>query len=150
MPFEPRLADPTRRQLLILPVVAGAIYLWDHKDRSEAHFDVKQVLLEQAKQLMAAGAIVLDVRERAAYETRHIAGALLAPLSSLATRIPASLEAARTQPVIVYCGDGSSLGPQGTHILNQAGFTNAVNLQPGLQGWASAGLPIEHGEGRQA
>ena len=50
---------------------------------------------------------------------------------------------------MVYCGDGTTLGPEGTHILNKAGFAGAVNLKPGIQGWAAAGLPIEQGKGKK-
>jgi len=150
MPSTPLDVDQVRRTLLVLPVAAGAIYLFGYSERPEMKFDVKEVLLEEAKTLIAAGALILDVRERAAYETRHIAGALLAPVSSLVAAIPASLEVARTMPLVVYCGDGTTLGPKGTHILNKAGFASAVNLKPGIQGWASAGLPIEQGPGKQA
>ena len=99
---------------------------------------------------MAKGALVIDVRDRAAYEARHIAGAISAPVATLSTAIPASLESARTLPIVVYCGDGTTLGPEGTLVLNKAGFPGAVNLKPGIQGWASAGLPIEHGKGKPA
>ena len=141
----------SRRGLLLLPVVAGCLYLLDQSPSPEAPaFDVKEVLLDEARLLIAAGALVLDVRERAAYESRHIAGALLAPLSVLSAGIPASLEHARTLRILVYCGDGTTLGPKGTHLLNAAGFAGAVNLKGGIQGWASAGLPIEHGPGKHA
>jgi rhodanese-related sulfurtransferase len=150
MPSIPREVDQVRRALLVLPVAVGAIYFLGHSDRSDPKISVKEVLLEEAKALIAAGALIVDVRERAAYEARHIAGALLAPVSTLAAAIPASLVAARTMPLVVYCGDGAALGPKGTQILNKAGFAGAVNLKPGLQGWASAGLPIEQGPGKQA
>jgi len=145
--------DPVvRRMLLWAPVAAGALYLIGQssgRDSAPA-FNVKEVLVEEAKALIAAGAWVLDVRERAAYEGRHIAGALLAPVSELAVAIPAALMAAREQPFVVYCGDGRTIGPRGTHLLNAAGLVRAVNLKPGIQGWASAGLPIEHGAGKHA
>jgi rhodanese-related sulfurtransferase len=141
----------SRRGFLLLPVFIGGLYLLGQSAPSkQPAYNVKEILLEEAKLLMAAGALVIDVRQRAAYEARHIAGAMLAPLSTLSSAIPASLEYARSLPVIVYCGDGSTLGPEGTHHLNKAGFAGAVNLKPGMQGWASAGLPIEHGPGKQA
>lgn len=141
--------DSTRRVLLTLPFVAGGLLAFGRSAR-RPEFDVKEILVEEARQLIAAGALVIDVRERAAYETRHIAGALLAPVATLSAAIPASLATARTQPVIVYCGDGATLGPEGTHMLNKAGFTQAVNLKPGIQGWVAAGLPVESGQGKQA
>ena len=144
--------DPVRRMLVWAPVAAGALYLFgqsEGKDSAPA-FKVKEVLIEEAKALMAAGAWVVDVRERAAYEGRHIAGALLAPVSVLEVAIPAALVAVRDLPLVVYCGDGRTIGPKGTHLLNAAGFAHAVNLTPGIQGWAAAGLPIETGAGKRA
>ena len=142
-------ANSTRRLLLTLPLVGGGLFLLGRSPKNP-EFNVKEVLVEEAKLLIAAGALVIDVRERAAYEAKHIAGALLVPVATLSAAIPASLEGARTQPVVVYCGDGTALGPEGTHLLNKAGFTQAVNLKPGIQGWVSAGLPIESGKGKQA
>ena len=142
-------ANSTRRLLLTLPLVGVGLFLLGRSPKNP-EFNVKEVLVEEAKLLIAAGALVIDVRERPAYEAKHIAGALLAPVATLSAAIPASLEGARTQPVVVYCGDGTALGPEGTHLLNKAGFTQAVNLKPGIQGWVSAGLPIESGKGKQA
>jgi len=147
------VTDPARRLLIAAPLAAGVLYLLGRSDgsgESRPPFDVKEVLLEEARALIAAGAWVVDVRTRAAYEARHLPGAVLAPLSSLEEVIPAAFAAARELPIVVYCGDGRSIGPEGTHLLNKAGFAGAVNLRPGIQGWANAGLPIEKGEGRRA
>lgn len=142
-------ANSARRLLLTLPLAAGGLFLLGRSQR-RPEFNVKEVMVEEARALIAAGALVIDVRERAAYEARHIAGALHAPVGSLSAAIPVSLATARAQPVVVYCGDGTTLGPEGTHVLNKAGFAQAVNLKPGIQGWVSAGLPIESGKGQQA
>jgi rhodanese-related sulfurtransferase len=147
----PSYATSNRRVLLLLPVAAGCLYLLGRSDAPKpAAFNVKEVLLEEAQVLIAAGALVIDVRDRAAYEAKHIAGAISAPVASLSAAIPASLEHARSLPVVVYCGDGATLGPEGTHILNKAGFAGAVNLKPGIQGWSSAGFPVEKGKGKPA
>ena len=142
--------ESSRRVLLLLPLAAGCLYLLGRPSTWQPDFNVKEVLIDEAKALIAAGALVIDVRDRAAYEARHIAGAISAPVATLSAAIPASLEGARSQPIVVYCGDGTTLGPEGTHVLNKAGFSGAVNLKPGIQGWASAGLPIEQGKGTQA
>ncbi|MBW8848621.1 MAG: rhodanese-like domain-containing protein [Burkholderiales bacterium] len=142
--------DSTRRLLVAAPLAAGVLYMLGRSDpNAPPAFNVKEVLLDEARALIAAGAWVVDVRERAAYEVRHLPGAVLAPVSSLAQSIPAALAAARELPVLVYCGDGRTIGPKGTHLLNAAGFAGAVNLKPGIQGWADAGLPIEKGAGRR-
>ena len=151
MPSQTSSVNQSRRLLLVLPLGAGALYLLGQsRSRKPRDFDVKEVLLEEARALIAAGALVLDVRERVAYETRHIAGAMLAPVTVLSAAIPLSLEHARTKPIVVYCGEGTALGPEGTYLLNKAGFAQAVNLKSGIQGWAAAGLPIEQGPGKQA
>lgn len=141
----------SRRALLLLPLAAGALYLLGQSgSRRRIDFNVKEVLLDEAQALIASGALVLDVRDRAAYEARHIAGALSAPLAQLSAAIPASLDQARAKPIVVYCGEGTTLGPEGTHLLNKAGYAQAVNLKPGIQGWAAAGLPIDRGPGKKA
>jgi len=56
----------------------------------------------------------------------------------------------RHEPLVVHCGDGVSQGPEGTFILNQAGFAGAVNPRAGIRGWAAARPPVEPGAGRQA
>jgi len=138
--------NSTRRLLLALPVAAGCLYVLSRPDvPAPPPFNIKEVALDEAKALVAAGALVLDVRNLAAYEARHITGALHMPLSTLSKSIPASLEGARSQPIVVYCGDGLAMGPEGTQLLNKAGFTQAVNLKPGIQGWDAAGLPVVRG-----
>ena len=54
----------------------------------------------------------------------------------------ASMEVAKTQPIVVYCGEGSNLGPRAADALSQAGYTQVANLQSGIEGWRRAGLPV--------
>jgi rhodanese-related sulfurtransferase len=105
-------------------------------------FVAKDVSLDEARALIAAGAMVIDVRDKAVSGSAHLPGALLIPLEVLEARLKA-MEVAKTQPIIVYCGKGSTLGPEAAHILTQAGYTEVVNLAPGLSGWRDAGLPVQ-------
>src|SRR3989442_12167529 len=104
------------------------------------HSDVRQVDVHEAKALIDAGALVIDVRERAVAANAHLPGALLMPLEALAANL-ARIEAAQAGAIVVYCGDGSTRGPEAAHLLTQAGFIQTVNLRPGLEGWRRAGLP---------
>jgi len=101
---------------------------------------VTQVDLTEAKALMDSGALVVDVREQEVSAGSHIPGALLIPLGILAQRMN-ELSIDKTRPVVVYCNEGTSRGPDGTAVLNQAGYANAVNLKSGIEGWRAAGLP---------
>ena len=105
-------------------------------------FDIKEVSLPEAKALIDGGALVIDVRYQAVSAAAHIAGALLIPLEALPARM-AEIESAKALPIVVYCGDGSTLGPEAAHLLTQAGFTQVVNLKPGFSGWREAGLPVK-------
>jgi rhodanese-related sulfurtransferase len=99
------------------------------------------VSLQEAISLIDSGALVIDVRASA---TTHLPGALLIPLEVLAARL-SKMEVAKTQPIVVYCGNGNTRGPKAANILSQAGFQHVVNLQPGIEGWRAARLPVVAG-----
>ena len=93
----------------------------------------------QARDMIARGnVLVIDVRDA---PKTHLPGALLIPLETLAANLH-RLEAAKTKSIVVYCGNGSTLGPRAVPVLNQAGFAHAVNLAPGIEGWRAANLPV--------
>ena len=129
-----------RRGLLVLPVAAVG---WAAINRNDEGFVVPEVDLARAKELFDAGVLTLDVRKSESYEYRHIVGAMLMPLAMLRAGIPEALAYAKSLQILVYCGDGLTIGPEATHILTQAGFAGAVNLKPGIEGWAAAGYPIK-------
>lgn len=58
-----------------------------------------------AHQMQQEGAVIIDVRERADYIERHIAGSLSIPLGELETRLPELVRDCET-PVIFYCAKG--------------------------------------------
>jgi rhodanese-related sulfurtransferase len=67
-------------------------------------------------------------------------GALLIPLQVLSANL-GRLEAYKARRIVVYCGDGSTSGPEAAALLSRAGFANVVNLRDGFESWRSAGLP---------
>lgn len=107
--------------------------------------NVKEIGTDDAKLLIDNGAVVIDVRPRHAYDVRHVPGALHIPLEELRQAIPAQLAAARDKTIVVYCNEGTARGPESTSLLNQAGFSHAVNLKTGIEGWAASGLPLVKG-----
>jgi rhodanese-related sulfurtransferase len=130
-----------RKHAIGILVVLGCL-VWV-ANKSGHSYDVKEIDVDGAKQLMDAGALVIDVRGRPQFDIRHIPGALLITLDELRHGIPARILAeAKERQIVVYCGEGLSLGPEGTHILNKAGYANAVNLKSGIEGWVAAGQPI--------
>ena len=133
----------SRRAFLALPFIGLLAYAFSQFRRKS--FDVPNVDIDEAKALIAAGALVIDVRDKPQFDIKHIAGAISLPLTTLQVAIPATIAYAKAKTILVYCGDGETSGPEGTHLLTQAGYVHAVNLKPGLEGWAAAALPLERG-----
>jgi rhodanese-related sulfurtransferase len=108
-------------------------------------YDVPEADLPQAKVVVDdRTAVVIDVRSPDEFLAGHIPGALSIPIESLRLGdIPEELDKAKDRSIVVYCGKGLGRGPEGTHLLAQAGFARASNLKAGFSGWKDAGYPTE-------
>ena len=106
----------------------------------QAAFDSPGISVPEAIALIDADALVIDVRERSVSAGSHLPGALLIPLEVVAAHL-SKMELSRAQTIVVYCNQGAGRGPAAVQALKQAGFTNVVNLQAGIEGWRAAGMP---------
>ena len=84
--------------------------------------------------------VVLDVRTPAEFATGHLANAINIDAQGVNFEQQiASLDKGKTYAV--YCRSGNR--SQGAVAkMAEAGFTNIVELESGIVGWQSAGLPI--------
>ncbi len=82
----------------------------------------------KAKELIASGALVIDVREQREWDEGHLAPAKLIPLGTIDQRFDEIAQAAggRDRPIVVYCKTGGRAG-HAKDALEAAGFTNVVN-----------------------
>jgi len=96
--------------------------------------------VETAERMVAQGALLLDVREPAEYAAVHAAHAQLMPLGEISMRLK-ELEAYKDKPVAVICRSGRR-SAQAVAILQEAGFTQVVNVEGGTHAWEQAGLPV--------
>ena len=110
---------------LMVLVVAVAVY-------ASQPPGVRHASVDEARMLIDAGAMVIDVREPAAAANSHIPGARRIPLEALSASLP-QLAADRDRTIVVYCNGGAGRGPRATALLNEAGFSKAVNLESGFQ-----------------
>ncbi|AMO61183.1 Zn-dependent hydrolase, glyoxylase [Mycolicibacterium phlei] len=108
---------------------------------------VPKISPERARELIAAGALVVDVREGPELEqTGRVAGALHVPRGMLEFRAdPESPyyddHFVRDRPVIVYCASGGRSALSG-QALKELGYQQVYNL--GAFGdWADSGGPVE-------
>lgn len=94
----------------------------------------------EAKERVDAGALLIDVREQREWDQARIAGAELKPLSRASSWYR---ELPRDGDIIFYCRSGSRSGQIVRALIDQAGFSNVINMRGGIIEWAKEGLPVE-------
>ena len=89
------------------------------------------------------GLVLLDVREKDAYETGHIPGAKHLPRGQLELRVNKDLPDP-TQRVLVVCEYGH-ISTLAAATLRELGFLQAVALDGGMNAWREGKLPLTPG-----
>jgi rhodanese-related sulfurtransferase len=107
--------------------------------------EAREVSREEAQQLIADGAQLVDVRAEHEWEAGRIEGAKHVPLAELSERAG---EIDKERSVVLYCRGGNR-STMAAEALADAGF-DAVKLSEGIVGWSEAGLPLEPEDGRVA
>lgn len=111
---------------------------------NEAAAEVPFMSMEEVRAQTAAGAnalIVLDVREKEAFEAGHIPNAKHLPRGLLELRVNEALPDP-TVRVVAYC-DYGKISTLATATLRRMGFTRAVALDGGMKAWREKGFPVE-------
>ncbi len=85
------------------------------------------------------GLAILDVRSRSEWESGHLPGAQLIPLTELPDRLG---EVAADRPVAVHCQSGSRSAIAAS-LLQARGHRAVANVTGGMGAWETAGLPVE-------
>ena len=93
-----------------------------------------------AVRLMNQGAVLVDVRSQAEYDSGHILDAKHVPQDQLASSAE-TLKRYKDKVVIACCESGMRSGAA-ARVLQAQGFTKVVNLKGGLQAWRAENLPL--------
>ncbi|HEY7378037.1 MAG TPA: rhodanese-like domain-containing protein [Steroidobacteraceae bacterium] len=96
-----------------------------------------------AVRMMNHGALVVDVRDAAAFDAGHILDARHIPLKDLAANVE-TLKRHKEKPVITCCDSGMN-GGTAARELGKLGFTKVFNLRGGLAAWRQENLPLVRG-----
>jgi glyoxylase-like metal-dependent hydrolase (beta-lactamase superfamily II)/rhodanese-related sulfurtransferase len=88
--------------------------------------------------------VVLDVRERDAYEGGHIPGARLLPRGQLELRVNQELPDPTRR--ILTCCELGQVSTLAARTLREMGFLNTVALDGGMKAWREAGYPVKQGK----
>jgi rhodanese-related sulfurtransferase len=133
--FEYLAHHPYLAAAAVLAAVAVAFY--EIRERLQAFAALSSM---QAVRLMNQGALIIDLRGKAAYEAGHIGEARNVPAEELAAQAE-SLKKWRDKNVITYCDSGIT-GASGARTLTKLGFTKVFSLQGGLGSWTKDNLPL--------
>jgi glyoxylase-like metal-dependent hydrolase (beta-lactamase superfamily II)/rhodanese-related sulfurtransferase len=111
---------------------------------SEAAAEVPFMSMDEVKARVGSGAndfVVLDVREKDAFEAGHIPSARHLPRGQLELRVNEALPDP-TLRIVTYCEFGK-ISTLAAATLRRMGFTRAVALDGGMKAWRDKGFPIE-------
>ena len=87
--------------------------------------------------------IVLDVREKDAYQSAHVAGARNLPRGQLELRVNSELPDP-TARILTVCEFGK-ISTLAAATLRELGYTRAIALDGGMKAWRDSGFPVEQG-----
>ncbi len=85
--------------------------------------------------------VILDIREREAFEAGHIPGARHLPRGQLELRVNSELPDPTVR--ILTCCEFGKISTLAAATLRELGFTRAVALDGGVKAWRDAGYAIE-------
>ena len=113
------------------------------------------VSADQAKDLQAKGAVVIDARSAAEYAEGHIKGAVSVPYKEKSDKKPdfdaskdsvdlAKLPADKSKSIVTYCNGHDCWKSYKLAVAAiKAGHKSVYWLRDGLPGWKAKGYPVE-------
>lgn len=82
---------------------------------------------------------IIDARDRVAFNSSHISGAISFPLAEILPKVLKSLELNRD--IYIYANTDDETAIAATQ-LREAGFRNVSELRGGVAGWKAFGYPV--------
>ena len=105
----------------------------------ELEFD--EISLDQAEDLRAEGATVIDVRRLDERALKHIPRSLHIPMDEFPARIP-DLPEGR---LLIVCATGIRSAVAATMVEQASGRYDVSSIAGGTDGWEAAGKPVDRG-----
>jgi rhodanese-related sulfurtransferase len=110
--------------------------------RMQSENSVPGVGPTRAAQLVAGGALLVDVREAHEWDAGHPPAAVHVPVGAVVDEL---VNLPRDRQIIIVCRSGRRSAAVTDQLL-QSGF-DAVNLDGGAMAWVESGLPFETDDG---
>lgn len=98
-----------------------------------------RVSVQEAKEMLQNGAVIIDVREKYEYDSGHVPGAGHIPVNTVYARRE---ELPKDKDLLLICavGQRSALAAE---MAAAAGLTRLFNVEGGTEAWIKAGEPTE-------
>jgi rhodanese-related sulfurtransferase len=133
-----------RKKLLVLTLgiiiaVSAAIIYYTQIQPPNTTESYGDVTVEEAKSLIESNSslIILDVRTQEEYDSGHIEGSILIPVSELEDRLD---ELSKEEELLIYCRTGNR-STSSVNILKENGYTKIFHMKDGIVAWIQAGYP---------
>ena len=111
---------------------------------SEAAAHVPFMSLEELSHRIggnSADMVILDIREKDAFDAGHVPGARHLPRGQLELRVNAELPDPTVR--ILTCCEFGKISTLAAATLREMGFNRAIALDGGMQAWRDGGFPTE-------
>jgi rhodanese-related sulfurtransferase len=110
----------------------------------DAKTRVKEVTIDQYKEMRRENHILVDIREDHEWAAGHAEGAIHLSRGTIERDIE-TIISNKTAKIVLYCGGGfrSALSAES---LGKMGYTDAISLDGGWRAWNEAGLPVTQGD----
>ena len=77
------------------------------------------------------------LRSADAFNKEHIPGAVQLSGDELLVALPED----KATPILLYCNSGRRSAAAANAVVG-LGYTDVLNLEPGIKGWKAAGMPV--------
>ncbi|RXA20483.1 rhodanese-like domain-containing protein [Methanosarcina sp. MSH10X1] len=139
--------------LIFLFMVAFLIFT---EQKKESPSGVVNISVQEAKGMVEKGDVfVLDVRTPDEFNSSHIKGATLIPVSNASGSnlssnrlLEARIDEVPKKKILVYCRSGRRSVSASTMLVN-AGYSEVYNMAGGINAWIDAGYPVVSSEDKE-
>src|SRR3954454_23611829 len=101
-----------------------------------------RVEIDGIRELLDAGAQLVEVLPQEEYDEEHLPGAINIPMKTLDAESTATLD--KLNPVVVYFWDYLlDFSPRAACLLETLGFEDVFDYVPGKVDWIARGLPTD-------
>lgn len=141
-----------KRILFLLVFIVAAIFFTDY-GKHYTYSLLTNIVTNQAVPsidpedfyALADPFVLLDVRSPEEFKTSHLKGARFVNYSTF--QVDALANIPKDARVVVYCSIGTRSSKAGV-ALQEAGYTNVLNLRGGIFSWVNNGLPVFDAQGQ--